>query len=190
MIFNAFSITVAQRTRETAMLRAIGSSRRQVVRMVAVEALAVGLVASAIGTVVGIGLASGLSALLQSFGVELPGGATVVAPASIIVSMVVGTVVTVLAAYLPARRAAKVAPIAAMRDVDVDTSGHSRRRAVIGTVLTGLGAAVVVAGSGSGAAGPVGAGALAVFAGVVVLGPVVGPASCASSVRRWRHCGA
>jgi putative ABC transport system permease protein len=176
VIFNAFSITVAQRTQETAMLRAIGSSRKQVLRMVVAEAAIVGVVASAIGTVVGIGLAHGLSALLTSFGVELPGGATVVASRSIVVSMVVGTVVTVLAAYLPARRASKVAPVAAMRDVAVDSSGHSRRRAVIGSVLTGLGAALLVAGaSGDGAAAPVGAGVLAVFAGVVVLGPVVGP---------------
>jgi putative ABC transport system permease protein len=175
VIFNAFSITVAQRTRETAMLRAIGSSRKQVLRMVVAEAVAVGVVASAIGTVLGIGLAHGLSALLASFGVELPGGATVVASRSIIVAMVVGTVVTVLAAYLPARRASKVAPIAALRDVSVDSSGHSRRRAVIGTVLTGLGAALLVTGAGSGAAAPIGVGALAVFAGVVVLGPVVGP---------------
>ncbi len=112
---------------------------------------------------------------MQSFGVELPGGSTVVASRSIVVSMVVGTVVTVLAAYLPARRAAKVAPVAAMRDVAVDSSGTSRRRAVIGTVLTGVGAAALVSGAGSGGAGPVGLGAVAVFAGVVVLGPVVGP---------------
>ena len=175
VIFNAFSITVAQRTKETAMLRAIGSSRKQVLRMVVAESVIVGVVASAIGTVVGIGLAHGLAALLTSFGVELPGGATVVASRSIIVSMIVGTVVTVLAAYLPARRASKVAPVAAMRDVAVDSSGRSRRRAVIGTVLTGLGAALLVAGAGGGAAAPIGVGALAVFAGVVVLGPVVGP---------------
>ena len=141
VIFNAFSITVAQRTKETAMLRAIGSSRKQVLRMVVAESVIVGVVASAIGTVLGIGLATGC-ALLTSFGVELPGGATVVASRSIVVSMVVGTVVTVLAAYLPARRASKVAPVAAMRDVAVDSSGHSRRRAVIGSVLTGLGAAL------------------------------------------------
>ena len=147
VIFNAFSITVAQRTKETAMLRAIGSSRKQVLRMIVAESVVVGVVASAIGTVLGIGLAQGLAALFTSFGVELPGGATVVAPGSIVVAMIVGTVVTVLAAYLPARRASKVAPIAAMRDVAVDSSGTSRRRAVIGTVLTGLGVALLVAGA-------------------------------------------
>ena len=123
VIFNAFSITVAQRTKETAMLRAIGSSRKQVLRMIVAESVVMGVVASAIGAVLGIGLAHGLAALFTSFGVELPGGSTVVAPRSIVVAMVVGTVVTVLAAYLPARRASKVAPIAAMRDVAVDSSG-------------------------------------------------------------------
>ena len=106
---------------------------------------------------------------------ELPGGSTVVAPGSIAIAMTVGTVVTVLAAYLPARRASKVTPMAAMRDVAVDSSGTSRRRAVIGTVLTALGVALAVSGaSGDGAAAPVGLGALAAFAGVVVLGPVIG----------------
>ena len=74
VIFNAFSITVAQRTKETAMLRAIGSSRKQVLRMVVVESVVMGVVASAIGSVLGIGLAKGLAALFTSFGVELPGG--------------------------------------------------------------------------------------------------------------------
>ena len=175
VIFNAFSITVAQRTKETALLRAIGSSRRQVLRMIVVESVIVGVVASAVGALMGVGLARGLAALLGSFGVELPGGSTVVAPRSIAIAMTVGTVITVLAAYLPARRASKVAPIAAMRDVAVDSSGSSRRRAVIGTAVTALGAALLVGGASGGAAGPIGLGALALFAGVVVLGPVVAP---------------
>ena len=82
VIFNAFSITVAQRTKETAMLRAIGSSRKQVLRMIVAESVVMGVVASAIGAVLGIGLAQGLAALFTSFGVELPGGSTVVAPGS------------------------------------------------------------------------------------------------------------
>jgi len=175
VIFNAFSITVAQRTRETALLRAIGSSRRQVKRMVVAEAAVLGVVASAVGVVLGVGLARGLAALFESAGVELPGGSIVVSDRAVVVSMVVGTVVTVLAAWLPARRAARVAPVAALREPDADDPGVARRRAVIGTVLTGLGIALVVMGSGGGAAGPVAGGALAVFAGVVVLGPVVAP---------------
>ncbi len=175
VIFNAFSITVAQRTRETAMLRAIGSSRRQVLRMVVAEAVVVGVVASALGTVLGIGLAHGLAALFESFGIELPSGPTVVGTGAVVTAMAVGTVVTVLAAFLPARRASRIAPIAAMRDVAVDSSGTSRRRAVIGTVLAGGGMALIAAGSTSGAAIGLAAGALAVFTGVVVLGPVVAP---------------
>jgi putative ABC transport system permease protein len=91
------------------------------------------------------------------------------------ISILVGVAVTVVAAYLPARRASRVAPMAAMRDVDVDASATSRRRAVLGTVVAGIGAFLVVTGAtGDGAAAPVGFGALLVFAGAVVLGPVVG----------------
>jgi putative ABC transport system permease protein len=175
VIFNAFSITVAQRTKETAMLRALGSTRRQVLRMVVLEAAVVGVIASAVGTVFGIGLAAGLRMLLEGFGTELPQGATVVAGRTIVVSMVVGIVVTVFAAYLPARKASKVAPIAALRDVAVDSSGYSVKRVVFGTITTAIGVLLLVAGAGSSAAAPVAAGALAVFIGVVVLGPVVGP---------------
>jgi putative ABC transport system permease protein len=175
VIFNAFSITVAQRTKETAMLRAIGSSRRQVLRMIVAEAAVMGVVASLVGAVLGIGLAHGLAALLTSFGVELPGGSTVVSTSAIAVSIVVGVVVTVVAAYLPARRAARVSPMAAMREVEVDMSGTSGRRAVVGSVVTALGASLVVTGAtGDGAAAPVGLGALLVFTGAVVLGPVIG----------------
>ncbi len=172
VIFNAFSITVAQRTKETAMLRAIGASRRQVVRMVVLESVAVGVVASAIGTVLGIGLATALRALLETFGLELPSGPTVVSGRTIVVSMIVGTVVTVSAAFMPARKASKVAPIAALRTVAVDSSGHSVRRVVIGAVTAVVGTLLLVAGLG-GSAPAFGAGALAVFAAVVVLGPVV-----------------
>jgi putative ABC transport system permease protein len=175
VIFNAFSITVAQRTKETAMLRAIGSSRSQVLRMIVAESLVTGVVASAAGTVLGIGLAQGLRALFTSFGVELPGGTTVVASRTIVVSMLLGTVVTVLAAYIPARRASKVAPIAAMRDIAVDTTGRSKKRAVIGTVTTVLGAFLLLAGIGASGTAAVAVGTLGVFAGVVVLGPVVAP---------------
>ena len=129
----------------------------------------------AVGAVVGVGLARGLAALLTSFGIELPGSSMVVSTGAIATSVTVGVVVTVLAAYLPARRAARVAPVAAMRDVAVDTSAASKTRAVVGTIVTALGAALVTVGASSdGAAPPVGAGALLVLAGVVVLGPVVG----------------
>jgi putative ABC transport system permease protein len=133
-----------------------------------------GLVASAVGAALGIAVARGLAALLNSFGVELPGGSTVVTSRSIVVPIVVGAVVAALAAYLPALRASKVPPLAAMRDIAIDTSASSRRRAAIGTVLTVLGAAAILGGADGSAAAPVALGALVVFAGVIVLGPVVG----------------
>ena len=175
VIFNAFSITVAQRTKETAMLRAIGSTRTQVLRMVVLESVVVGVVASAVGTVLGIGLAAGLRQLLEGFGAELPQGTLVISSSAIVISMIVGIVVTVLAAYVPARKASKVTPIAALRDVSVDSSGTSVKRAVIGSIVTAFGMLLLVAGVGGGAGAAVGVGALALFVGVVVLGPIVAP---------------
>lgn len=175
VIYNAFSITGAQRVRETAVLRAVGASRGQVRRTVLVEAGILGAVASVAGAALGVALAHGLAALLRAFGVELPGGPMVVGARPLAVAAATGTVVTAVAAYLPARRASKVAPVAAMRDVAVDRTGGSIRRAALGAVLTGVGVVASVSGARAGAAGPVGIGALALFAGVVALGPVVAP---------------
>src|SRR4051812_3365261 len=111
VIYNTFSITVAQRTKETALLRAIGAKRKQVMRSIRLEALFTGVFASAIGVVAGIATAQGLRLVLQAFSLELPNGGTVVKPATIVVSMITGVTVTLTAAWLPARKAAKVAPI-------------------------------------------------------------------------------
>jgi putative ABC transport system permease protein len=173
IINNTFSITVAQRTREMAMLRAIGANRGQVLRSVLSEAVVVAVLASAAGLAVGIGVAAGLEALLGSFGFDVPEGPMVVSTRTIAVSSVVGVVVTVASAYLPARRAARVAPIAALRDTAIEQTNGSKRRAVAGVGLTGLGVATLLAGLGGGDAGLVGLGALAVFIGVSVLGPVL-----------------
>ena len=155
------------------MLRAIGAKRRQVMRAVKLESLFVGLFGSAIGVAVGIAAAEGIAAVFRIVDVELPATGTVVKPSTIQVSMIVGTVVTVLAAYLPARRAGKVAPIAAIRDVAVDRTATSKRRAVVGTLMTGLGAAMLYSGLSGGGFGSVALGALVVFVGVAVLGPVI-----------------
>ncbi len=104
VIYNTFSITVAQRTKEIAVLRSLGASRRQVMRSVRFEAFFTGMFASAVGVVVGIATAQGLRAALHAFGVELPGGSVVIAPRTIVQAMVVGVVVTVVAAWLPSRR--------------------------------------------------------------------------------------
>ena len=116
VIFNSLSITLAQRTRELGTLRAIGASKRQVRRMVLVEAILLGSVASLAGMGLGIALARGLSAVATGLGLELPQAATVYAPRTFIVSLAVGLGVTAVAALVPARRATRVPPIAAVRD--------------------------------------------------------------------------
>ena len=173
VISNTFSITVAQRTRETAMLRAIGASRRQIARATKVEALVTGVLASALGVVLGIGAAVGLRALLAGFGLDLPEGGLVVNASTVAICMGVGVLVTSVAAIVPARRAAKVAPIAAIRGVAVDRSARSVGRAVSGGLVTALGVAALALGLSGGDAGVVGLGALVVFLGVGILGPVI-----------------
>jgi putative ABC transport system permease protein len=172
IINNTFSITVAQRTRDMAMLRAIGASGRQVKRSVLLEALVIGVLASAAGLVAGIGVASGLRVLMAAFGFEMPNGPMVINTQAMILSFAVGVGITVLSAWLPARRAARIAPIAALREISVDRSGASAKRAVTGTVLTAGGVAALVAGL-QGELALVGLGALATFVGVAVLGPVL-----------------
>ena len=172
IINNTFSITVAQRTRDMAMLRAIGASGRQVKRSVLIEAVAIGALASAAGLVAGIGVASGLRGLMSLFGFSLPAGPTVISTNDMIISFAVGVFVTVLSAWLPARRAARIAPIAALRDVSVDRSAGSGRRAVTGSVVTAAGVALLLVGL-SGELMLVAVGALATFIGVSILGPVL-----------------
>ncbi|HEV7760318.1 MAG TPA: FtsX-like permease family protein [Acidimicrobiales bacterium] len=172
-IYNTFAIVVAQKTRESALLRALGASRRQILTAVVAEALVVGIVASALGVVAGIGLAEGLGSLLAALGMDLPRSSLVIEPASVAAALTVGLVVTVLASVMPARRASKVPPLAALRDVAVDRSAASRWRAVLGLLVIGGGAAVTVGGSSSGTLGLTGLGALAMVFGMVLVGPVV-----------------
>jgi putative ABC transport system permease protein len=117
-IFNTLSITVAQRTREFAMLRMVGAARRQVLGSVMLEALALGLGASVIGLAAGFGLAAGLNAVFGALDLQLPQAGTVFEARTAIVAMLVGTLVTLAAGFLPARRATKIAPVAALRDAD------------------------------------------------------------------------
>ncbi|MEO6121186.1 MAG: FtsX-like permease family protein, partial [Acidimicrobiales bacterium] len=176
IIYNSFSIIVAQRTREMALLRAVGASRRQVTSSVMAESLAIGLLASLAGLAAGIGVAAGLKALLAGFGIDIPAGGIVLAPRTVVVSLLAGVGVSVASAVVPARKAAKVSPLAAMRDVAVDESGRSRRRAVAGAIVVTAGAASLFSGlfgGGSNAAGAVGFGAFLVFLGVAVLGPLI-----------------
>ncbi len=112
VIANTLSITIAQRTRELATLRTLGATRRQVLRSVLLEALVIGLLASVVGLFLGLGLAKGLNSLFVSFGIDLPQASTVFATRTIVVSLVVGVLITALAALRPALRATHVQPIA------------------------------------------------------------------------------
>ena len=172
-IYNTFSILVAQRTQESALLRALGASRGQVLRSVAVEALAVGLMASVGGIVVGLGLASGLLALMSAMGMTMPASSLVVAGSTVVTAVAVGVVVTLVASLAPAVRAARTAPLEAIRNVAVDGSATSWVRALAGVVVTGAGIAVVAVGAFGGTVGLAGLGALVTLVGVVMLGPIV-----------------
>ncbi|MFI5122971.1 MAG: ABC transporter permease [Vicinamibacteria bacterium] len=177
LIFNTFSITVAQRTREFAMLRTLGASRRQILASVVLEAGLIGFGASVVGVGVGIGFAKLIKDLLAALGLDLPATGTVIEPRTIIVGLVLGTVITVLSALLPARRATRVPPVAGLRDgVVAATTGERRRRTGAGVVLATLGAGAMALGL-FGALDPgeawVGVGAVAVFLGVALLTPVL-----------------
>jgi putative ABC transport system permease protein len=174
IIFNTFSIVVAQRNRELALLRAIGAARKQVLSSVLFEAVLVGLVASTIGFVAGIFLAVGLKALLGALGLDIPASSIVVPATAIIWSYVLGMIVTVVAAVAPALRASRIAPVAAMRDTTIDRSSTSPIRAVFGIVVTLIGLAFLLLGLfGDTGLIYVGVGMGIVFLGVAVLGPTI-----------------
>lgn len=140
LIINTFSMLVAQRTREIGLMRAIGSSRKQVNRSVLVEALLLGVFGSVLGVGAGVGLAVGLMKLMGQMGMHLSTSDLTVAWTTPVVGVLLGVVVTVLAAYLPARRAGKVSPMAALRDAGAPADARAGRiRALVGTVLTGAG---------------------------------------------------
>jgi putative ABC transport system permease protein len=140
IIYNTFSIIVAQRTRELALLRALGAIRGQVLRSIVLEAFFVGLTASIVGVGCGVLLAIGLNKLMQSIGFSGPDTPIVIPPVAVVVSLLVGTLITLISALFPARRAATVPPIAAMRDVAVDRTGASKLRVAFGLILLALGA--------------------------------------------------
>jgi putative ABC transport system permease protein len=143
IIANTFSITVLQRTREFALLRALGASRRQIVGSVVGEAVVVGLLASVLGIVAGLGLAVVLNALLKAFGMDMPSGTLVLAPRTVVVALTIGLVVTVVSSLLPARRAAGIHPMAAMRAVTIQAYRPSRARVIAG-VTAGVAATALV----------------------------------------------
>ncbi|MGY1709452.1 ABC transporter permease [Geodermatophilus sp. SYSU D00758] len=177
IIWNTFSILVAQRTRELALLRAVGASRRQVRTSVVVEALVIGLVAAALGLGLGIGVAVGLRAALGAIGLEVPTTTLQVEPRTVVAALLVGVVVTVLAALLPARQATRVPPVAALRAVDAPARPVGRVRPAVGAVLTVLGAAGLTwAIVGEEQLAAAGLGTVLTLAGVLTLAPPIATA--------------
>lgn len=164
IIVNTFSILVAQRSRELALLRALGAARPQVTRSVMLEALVLASVASTVGIGLGLLLARALAALFRTFGLDIAGSALDLSAGAIGLSYLVGIGVTVLAAYLPARRAGRVAPVAAMRADSAPARGSLRRRTLLGAVALVVGAVIAVAGL----FGPPGSDAAWVGVGAVV----------------------
>ncbi len=172
-IHNTFAIVVAQRTRENALLRALGASRRQVTAATLVEATAVAVTASIAGLAGGIGIAAGLQALFPAIGFPFPEGDLVISPLSMLLPLAVGVVVCLGSALLPAVRAGRTAPLAALRETAVDRSGTSSVRAVVGAGLGALALAMTLTGVlVSPSLWLAGLGAVLALAAFVVLGPV------------------
>jgi putative ABC transport system permease protein len=179
-IFNTFSITVAQRTREFALLRTLGASRAQVLRSVLAEGAVLGVLGSLLGLGLGVLTAIGLRELFAAIGVELPSQGTVVQARTVVVALAVGVVVTLVAALAPALRATRVPPVAALRVGVALPERRSRVAPVAGAVLALLGLALMAVGlfaveDEAGALSLMGGGAAATFLGVALLSPRLVP---------------
>lgn len=173
VIYNVFSITAAQRQRESALLRALGATRRQVSRSLLVEATITGVVGSLVGFGVGILLSQLLSALLKATGFEIPTQGLNIAPSSFVNTLLAGVLVTIFASWFPARRAGRIPPLAALRDTALDTAGSISRRVVIGLVLVAAGGIGMFAATNDAPIQVLGLGVLSVFSGILILGPAV-----------------
>jgi putative ABC transport system permease protein len=174
-INNTFAIIAAQRQQSSALLRAIGANRRQLLLSLVGEALLVGIIASVVGLAAGLGLAQGLKGLFDAFGFALPAGGMTLRVTTLVIAPLVGLLVTLFASLAPAVRASRVSPLAALRDVAVDRAGASVTRAVIGGLMTVGGVVALVAGAAgdSGRAlATAGLGAVLTAGGVVALGPI------------------
>ena len=178
IIFNTFSILVSQRVRESALLRALGASKGQVTRSVLVEAFVMGVVGSAIGLVVGLGVARLVALAFRTlFGLDVSGEVLTLTPWTVLAGFAVGIVVTMVAGFVPAWRAAKVPPVAAMRDDLVVQEKGMTRRLVLGGIAMVIGTALVAFGL-AGAPGTdaiwIGVGAVIWVVTTAVLAPVIG----------------
>jgi putative ABC transport system permease protein len=182
VIANTLSITITQRTRELATLRTLGATRRQVLRSVMLEAFVIGLLASIVGLFLGLGLASGLNSLLVSFGIDLPHASTVFATRTVVVSLLVGVLITLVAAVRPALRSTRVPPIAAVREGAILPPSRLSRLGMYPALLTVAAAiALMLLGTllSSASTGArlltIGAGAVVLFLGVAILAPRIVP---------------
>ncbi|MEU4033121.1 ABC transporter permease [Streptomyces collinus] len=177
IIANTFTMLVAQRTRELALMRAVGASRRQVTRSVLIEAFAVGAVAGVTGLAAGIGIGAGLRSLLGSFGASVPDGPLVISPGTVVAALAVGILITMLAAWLPGRRAAKIPPVAAMSSVHAKATTKSLvLRNTFGALFSAAGVATVLAATtmnADAAQAPMGLGAVLLIIGVFILTPLL-----------------
>ncbi len=177
IIANTFTMLVAQRTKELALMRAVGASRRQVTRSVLIEAFVVGVVAAVTGLLAGIGIGAGMRSLMDSMGAVVPDGPLVISPGTIVAALAVGVLVTMLAAWLPGRRAAKIPPVAAMSSVHAKATTKSLvLRNTLGALVSAAGVAVVLAATtmeGSDGQAPMGMGAVLLIIGVFILTPLL-----------------
>jgi len=179
LIFNTFSMLVAQRTRELALLRAVGASRGQVRQSVLAEAAVLGVIAAAVGVLGGIAVSQGLRLLLKVFGADLPAAPLVIQPRTIIVSLILGVGITLISAYIPARRAASVPPVAAMRDEVALPAKTLRIRGTIGALLIVIALATALVATrrlddNTLATQLVGLSAICALTGVIALAPILG----------------
>lgn len=173
-VHNTFGVVAAQRARESALLRALGASRGQVLRGVLGEAAVLGLIGAAAGVAAGYGIAAGLEGAFAGIGFALPISGVVFTLGNAVLGLAVGLVITVLAALAPAIRSSRIAPVEALRDSAVDTAGASRLRVRIGSALTTLGVAGIIGFAlGHGKTAEVGLAGAAALAGLLVLGPVL-----------------
>ena len=174
IINNTFSILLAQRSSEMALLRAIGARRRQVLTSVVLEAVLIGVISSVLGILIGSGVAYGLMKLLKAFVADFPSTGLVIDTHMIIVGFAAGIGITLLAALLPAIRSSRIPPLAALREVSVDRSAASKKRIILGFILLIVGIAVLVAGLfiEEDKIKIVGGGAAVILLAVYALGPV------------------
>jgi putative ABC transport system permease protein len=173
VIYNVFSITAAQRQRENALLRAVGAQRGQVTRAMLLESVAVGVLGSLLGLIAGFGVSIALRGFLGIIGVTFPSTTLQLLPPTIVTTLLIGTLVTVLSAVMPALRGGRVSPLAAMRESAIEHPGSSRKRVLGGLIVAAIGGVGIGATLAGASTILLGLGVLLVWIGVLILGPVL-----------------